>query len=251
LISIGHRQMLRTLTFSSAVVAAAAGSIELVSGNLGSGKFGSGGLDNIKGKWSQGVKLFGRDTTLSAEYDRNEKTDFLNEVSLAGDSGKVKYQLTSKMRGTTDYKLATTTSDGTTLEAEGSVAASLSDGVKDVSLSMVKAGRSVSLNDRDCDLELSHDLATTESKLKLSTVLGSGLKAIGQLTSQGTDSKMSYEVEYDTTLTEGRTLSANVNPAAGTGEVEYEDSATLDATVTATFPLGGAPKLTIKRAFGF
>ena len=54
-----------------------------------------------------------------------------------------------------------------------------------------------------------------------------------------------------TTLAEGRTLSAKVSPRDGTGEVEYEDSATIDATIAATFPLGGAPKVTAKRAFSF
>ena len=58
---------------------------------------------------------------VSAEYDRNENKDFVSEVSLAGDSGKVKYELTSKLRGKTDFTLATTTSDGTTIEAEGAV----------------------------------------------------------------------------------------------------------------------------------
>ena len=37
-----------------------------------------------------------------------------------------------------------------------------------------------------------------------------------------------------------------------TGEIEYEDSATLgDGTLTATFPLGGAPSITAKREFTF
>ena len=49
----------------------------------------------------------------------------MSEVSLAGDSGKVKYELTSKLRGKTDYTLSTTTADGTTIEAEGAVEVSL------------------------------------------------------------------------------------------------------------------------------
>jgi hypothetical protein len=248
--------MLRTIVVALAATEAAAGSIELVSGNLGGA---NRALDNIKGKWSQGLKLFGRDTTVSAEYDRNSNKDFLSEVSLSGSSGKVDYELTNKFGGATDYKLSTKTSDGTTLEAEGSVDADISSGLKDVSVSKVSASRSVSLSGismngvspQDCDLELSHDLSSSESKLKLSTVLGSGVKAIGLMSTKGGDSKMSYEVEYDATLSDGRTLSASVSPADGTGEVEYEDSATLDATVTAKFPLGGTPSVTIKRSFGF
>jgi hypothetical protein len=232
------------MLLAAGVNAAAAGSIELVSGDLGSA---GRALDNIKGSWTQGLKLFGRSTTLSAEYDRNENKDFLSEFSLSGDSGKVNYELTSKFSDSVAYKLGTTTSDGTTLEAEGSVS-----GLKDLSLGKVSAARAVSLREQDCDLELSHDLSSSESKLKLSTVLGSGIKAIGQLTSKGGDHQATYEVKYDTTLSPGRTLSATVSPADGTGDVEYEDSATLgDATLTAKFPLGGSPKLTVKRAFGF
>ena len=92
----------------------------------------------------------------------------------------------------------------------------------------------------------------------MSTVVGSGLRAVGLLSSKkgdgkagGLQSSMSYELEYDTELTKGRTLSAKVSPADGTGEVEFIDSATLDATITAAFPLGGKPSVTVTRAFGF
>merc|ERR1712238_119376 len=143
-----------------------------------------------------------------------------------------------KMRGSTDFCIATTTVDGTTLEAEGVVESSLANGVKDLSLSRLKATKLIKsdapvLGKRDLDFKVFHDLTTSESKLKLSTVLGSGVKAIGLLSSKGSTSKLSYEVEYDTTLSEGRTLSATVSPADGTGEIEYEDSATVDATITA------------------
>merc|ERR1712216_717354 len=129
----------------------------------------------------------------------------------------------------------------------------LGNGIKDVNLSKLtatKANKAI-LGKRDMDLEVSHDVQSSESKIKLSTVLGSGLKAIGQLSSTGKSSKMSYEVEYDTDLSEGRTLSASVSPADGTGEIEYVDTATVDATLTATFPLGGSPEVTLKRSFAF
>lgn len=244
--------MLYKTVLVAGVAVASAGSIELIGSPTGANR----GLENIKGSWSQALKVFGRDTTVSAEYDRNENRDFVSEVSLAGDSGKVKYELTSKLRGKTDYTLSTTTADGTTIEAEGAVEANLASGVKDFSLSKLTASRVLKadapvLGKRDCDLEVSHDLASSESTVKLSTAVGSGLTAIGSLTSKGSSSKLSYEVEYDTTLTEGRTLSATVSPADGTGEVEYEDSATVDATITATFPLGGAPKVQVSRKFGF
>ena len=37
------------------------------------------------------------------------------------------------------------------------------------------------------------------------------------------------ELEYESSLGDGRSLSANVNPSNGNGEIEYVDSATLDA----------------------
>jgi hypothetical protein len=245
--------MLYKIVLVAGVAAASAGSVELISGNLGGA---NRGLDNIKGTWSQALKVLGRDATVSAEYDRNENENFLSQVSLAGTSGKVQYDLTSKLRGVTDYALATTTQDGTTIEVEGAVEGVLGNGIKDINLSKLTATKAIKadtaiLGKRDMDLEVSHDVQSSESKIKLSTVLGSGLKAIGQLSSTGKSSKMSYEVEYDTTLSEGRTLSATVSPADGSGEVEYVDSATIDATITATLPLGGSPKVTVKRAFGF
>jgi len=245
--------MLYKIVLACGVAAASAGSVELISGNLGGP---NRGLENIKGTWSQALKVLGRDATVFAEYNRNENENFLSEVSLAGSSGKVQYQLVSKLRGTTEVTLTTTTPDGTTLEAEGAVGGTFGQGIKDISLSKLTATRAIKadtavLGKRDCDLEVSHDISAAESKIKLSTFLGSGLKAIGQLTSTGKASKMSYEVEYDTALSEGRTLSASVSPADGTGEIEYVDTATVDATLTATFPLGGSPEVTLKRSFAF
>ena len=116
-------------------------------------------------------------------------------------------------------------------------------------VSAAKSG--LSLRGQDYDMEVSHDLSASESKLKLSSVLGAGVKAIGSLTSSGGKTDTALEVEYDTTLNKGRTLHVGVNPQAGTGAIEYEDSATLDGTLSANIPLGGSPKVSFKRAFSF
>jgi hypothetical protein len=226
------------------VASVSAGSIEMVS-NLGSNGLS---LDNFKGKWSKAVKLFGSAATLSAEYDRSEAKDAPSEVSVSGKSGDLDYKLVVRSKDSADYEVSTATADGTTLAAEGSVSPMSSK----ISLSKISATRGVSVRDQDCDLHLSHDLDSSKSELKLSTNLGSGVSASGTISTQGGSSSTSYEVGYDTTLTSGRTLSATLNPADGSGEVEYEDSATVsDATITATFPLGSSPKLSLKRAFGF
>ena len=194
---------------------------------------------------------------------------------------KIKYELASSFGGgPLEATLETSTEDGTTIEVATprhpthphptppthpthphphphptpQVEAEV-DGLSS-RVTRVTGTRTLSVNERECDLELSHTLGDNESKLRLSTMLGSGLRAVGLLSSKGggkggLDHSLTYELEYDTQLTEGRTLSAKVSPRDGTGEVEYEDSATIDATIAATFPLGGAPKVTAKRAFSF
>lgn len=226
------------------VGAAMGGSIELVSSDLSQG---NRGLDNIKAKWSQSLKVLGNDANIAASYDRAENKDFLNEASLSGAVSKIKYELKTKFSGSTDLALQTTTDDGTCVEAEGE----LDHLVAMPRITKLTATRAATLRGTECDFEMSHQPGDGTSKMKLSTVLGSGFKAIASLTSKGGDASTAYEVEYDTTLTEGRTLSANVNPSAGSGEIEYVDNASIDGTLTATIPLGGSPKLTLKRAFNF
>lgn len=170
-----------------------------------------------------------------------------NEVSVSGDSGPLKYRLASKMSSSVAYELSSKMNDGTTLEAEGSF-----DGMeKGLQMSKVRASKAINVRNTDCDVELEHDFGSTESKVSLSSVLGGGVKAKGTLTAKDGQGSTAYEVGYDASLSEGRTLSATLSPADGSGEVEYEDSATLDATIKATFPLGGTPKVNIRRSFAF
>jgi len=115
----------------------------------------------------------------------------------------------------------------------------------------VCASKSANLRGNDYDIELSHDLSEGESKIQMSTVLGAGVKATGTLSNNGGAVGKSYEVSYDTDLNAGRTLSATVNPEAGSGEIEYVDESTFDGTLTANIPLGGSPSVTFKRSFGF
>jgi len=236
--------MQKALVLGCGIAAVSAGSIELSSSDLSQS---NRGLDNIKAKWSQKLKVMGNDATVTGTYDRAAKRDFLDSATLSGAVAKVSYELKTKFSGATELVLNTKTDDGTTIEAETAMATLSSV----PSVKKVSATRSTKLQGQECDLELSHEVASNESKLKLSTLLGSGVKAVGTLTSKGGDHSTTYEVEYDTTLTEGRTLSATVNPGAGTGEMEYVDNASIDGTLTATLPLGGQPKLTLKRAFNF
>jgi hypothetical protein len=223
------------------------GSVELVSGDLSGG---NKALDNIKAKWSQSLKVLGNAATVTGSYDRSANENFLNEATLTGSvgKGKVDYELTTKFNSGLDYEVSTKTDDGSSISMEGSVDL-LS--ASDIQVRKVSASKTTNLRGNDYDVELSHDLSEGESKIKMSTVLGAGVKAIGTLTNKGGSTSKGYEVEYDTTLNEGRTLSASINPDAGSGEIEYVDSSTLDGTLTATIPLGGSPSVTFKRSFGF
>jgi len=236
------RTTLILVSFASVVFG---GSVSLETGDLSSG---SKGLDNIKAKWSQTLKVLNHDATVTASYDRNENQNFPNEATLTGSSGNIGYEVRSGFGRTVDYTLSTKTDDGSSIQVEGS--ADLIN-ARDFNVQKVSATSARKLRDNDFDIEMSHDLNDNESKLKMSTVLGAGVKAIGTLANKAGAASTGYEIEYETQLTSGRRLSATVSPADGAGEIEYEDSASLDGTITATIPLGEAPKVTFKRSFGF
>jgi hypothetical protein len=200
---------------------------------------GGPNLDNIKASWSQDIKVLGNSATLDLSYDRSENSDFLDEATLSGSVEGIKYELTKKFGGDgIDFSLETSAGDGATIEANGSL---------DGGLTSVTASKSATFGSQDCDLEASYDVGSSDSKLKLSTVLGAGITGVATMTTSNVD----YSFEYDTELTGGRTLSATVG-ADGSGEVEYVDEASIDATITATMDLaGGAPKVTVKRAWSF
>jgi hypothetical protein len=225
---------------AACIGAAGAVSVEFISSDLNGGS--NKVVDNVKAEWKQDLKVLGNDATLTSTYDRSANANFLSEAKLTGAVKNIKYELTKAFGGGIDWNLETSTNDGTTIEAEGN------DGA---GLTKLTAGRSTKFGDQDCSLEASYDVGSSASKLKLSSVLGGGVTGTATM-GLGGDSGTAYEVEYDTTLTEGRTLSATVNPLDGTGEVEYEDNASIDATITASMDLsGGSPKVTVKRAWNF
>jgi len=227
------------------VGSAAAGSIEVITSDLYGNTRKS--IDNVKAKWSHGISFLGRDATLTGKYDRSAKKDFLNEVSLAGKAGSLNYDVVHNFGSEScGLTVDTKTADGTKVEAKLDAG-----GLHLPSMSKVTMTRAASVRNTDCELKLAHDFKASESKLKLSTALGSGLKAIATVSSKGNENSLAYDFEYDTDLTEGRTVSAKVNPQSGSGSIEYEDSATIDGTINAKLPLGGKPQVTVKRAWSF
>jgi hypothetical protein len=271
---------------ATTAASALAGSIEVVSTDLSQG---NRGLGNIKGQWSQTLSLFGQDATVAAEYDRAEKEDGPTEVSLSGSNGDINFKV-KQADGARDLTLSTK-SNGVSVEANldesglksvdfsteqngVNLEASLdSSGLKSVDLSTeqngvtlaasggsggidtVTASGDVDAGSQNVNYELEHTLASGDSKLKLSSVLGNGLKAIANIArSKNGDMSTDYNLEYETELQAGRTVSARIN-GDGSGDIELEDTTTLsaqEATIVANMDLGGSsPSVTVKRSWAF
>ena len=151
------------------------------------------------------------------------------------------YELKTGFGDTHELTLTTNTAEGATLE----VVADNSNG-----LTKVSAARDVKLQGQDVNVEVSHARQSGDSKLKFSSVLGHGVsgEATWQVGNKLTD--LDTELKYAGAVN-GRDLTAKLNPKSGSGNVEYVDSKSIDATVTASMDLGGKPELTLKRAWSF
>jgi len=231
--------MKKAVVIACVGAAAADRQIELFSSDLSAG---SKALDNIKGRWSQTLNFLGKEATIDAEYDRKERQDFLKEARLTGKVDDVSYELKTGFGDTHELTVSADTKDGTSLE----VVADNTNG-----LTKVTAGRDVKIQGQECSVEASHQPKSSASKLKLSSVLGHGVSGSATWTVGNRLNDADYELEYASSVTEGRELKASLNPKDGSGDIEYVDSKTMDATITASMDLGGKPKLTVKRAWSF
>lgn len=232
--------MKKVAVLACAGVASAERSVELLSSDLSSG--GNKVLDNIKGKWTQTLKFLGNEATIEGNYDRNARDNFLSDASVTGKLDDVSYELKTGFGDKHELTLSTDTKDGTALE----MSLNNQDGITEV-----KAGRDVQIQGQDVSVEATHAPKASSSKVKLSSVLGHGVSgsATWQVGNKLTDAD--YELEYETDINAGRSLSAKVNPRDGSGDIEYVDSSTIDATITASLDLGGKPKVSVKRAWSF
>ena len=222
-------------------VAAGERSIQLVSSDL-SGGAGGKVLDNIKGKWSQTLKFLGAEANIDASYDRKARQDFLNEATISGKVDDVNYELTTGFGDVHELTLTTDTKDGTSLEVVGD---------NKNGLTSLAASRGIKIQGQDCNIEASHDRQSAASKVKLSSVLGHGVSGTASWNVGSKVDDVDYELEYASSVGDGRSIAANLNPKDGKGDIEYVDSKTLDATVTASMDLGGKPKLSVSRGWSF
>ena len=233
--------MKKAVILSCVGVVAGERSIELLSSDL-SGGSGNRALANIKGRWSQTLKFLGADANIEAEYDRNARKEFLNEATISGKVDDVSYELKTGFGDSHELTLSADTKDGTALE----VVADNKNG-----LTKLTAARDVKVQGQACNLEASHERSSSTSKLKLSSVLGHGVSGSATWLVGSKLDSADVDLEYEASVSDGRSVKANLNPRDGTGDVEYVDTKTIDATVTASMDLGGKPKLTVKRAWSF
>ena len=212
---------------------------ELLSSDL-SGR-GTKVLDNVKGKWSQTLKFLGAEAKVDAEYDRKARENFLSEATISGKVDDVNYELKTGFGDTHELTLTTNTAENIALE----VVADNSNG-----LTKVSAARDVKIQGQDVNVEVSHARQSGDSKLKFSSVLGHGVsgETTWQVGNKLTD--LDTELNYEGAVN-GRDLKATLNPKSGSGNVEYVDSKSIDATITASMDLGGKPSLSLKRAWNF
>jgi len=201
---------------------------------------------NLKATWDADLTMAGSKAKLSLLYDLKAKKDFIKEAKLAGALKGVGYTLSHAIgKGVTGLTLSTK-QKGHTLKAVGDS----SD-----KLTQVSAKGSASVGGYAIDYEPVYSLKKKSTKLTLSAALGGGVSATGVVTATNAGAFSSgCDFSYDASLGEGRELSASVDPAAKSGEIEVTDTATEPgATWVAQMSLamGEKPGLTLRRSVKF
>jgi len=222
----------------------AGGSVEVLTPNVVTDR--SKVLDSVKAKWTQTLSVGGAKAKLVTIVQPSAKKDFLKELSLSGSVNDIAYTLKQKIGGGADLALQTTY-QGTTLKAEGKVGLPASAN----KLTLVGASRKALVGGRPLSLKPSHAPQTGKTKLAVSADLGSGVVVNGEVSQAGGEVSTAYDFEYAASVSSGRTVSARFSPGDGSGELEYIDSESLDMTAIVTMPLGGKPKVALKRSFAF
>ena len=173
-------------------------------------------------------------------------------IDGSGDDLSLGYEVTKNFGGdkTTEVKLTAEVS-GTRITAELDSA----DQLKEVS-----AQRTVTIGDRDVDLEPSFLVKAQTARVKLMSAFGKD-RVSAQVDYETKDSATSYELGYERDLEDGRQVSATLSPADKNLEVElvdtkFESGATW--TAKASVPLDGdssnlidAATLSLKRAWSW
>jgi len=233
--------------------ALAANSAELSTSNLNGG---GAAFDNLKASWGKALNIGDFTTNMNVKYDYAKSKDSLQEVSFSGnlvdDSDMtVGYEVTRSFDGGATAVKLTAATGGTTLTADYDT---------DEQLTEVGAARTVTVSDRNVDVEPSWLVKAKKARVKLMSALGDSDSVSAQIDYDTTSGDSALEVGFSRQLKDGQSLSATLTPASKDLEVELVDSSFENgATWTATANVGlddassiaDNAKVTLKRSWAW
>jgi len=241
--------MTRQFTLLALIGSAAAGSVEFSTTDLGKRRK----IDNIKAGWSTAFSFAGQDLKLATVYDLKAKSDFLKEATLSGSMAPVSYLLTQNFASGVSKLALSTKQAGATFKSvlSGKIdwSSAWLESCNVASVAVVKGAEVAGVN-------LSFEPSFTPGKklgkvaVKAGYALGGGASLAAELvaTTEGDMDIANLELEYQTEY-QGRPVSGTLEPLDQTATVVVTDE--VYGIVTATYKLGGEPKVTAKRAFSF
>jgi len=200
---------------------------EVSSTNLRTGA----GFDNLKASWGKKLSLGLSDfnTQLDVSYDYQENKEFLKDATLSGSliDGKstddigLLYAVKKTFGGNkvTEVKL-TAELDHTTFTAELDTEELFSAG----QLKEVNAQRTVSVGDKDVDVDVSYLVKAQNMRVKLMTNFGTDKVKVQFDNFNTNGANSAVELGYEHTLANGRQLSATLIPADKNLDLELSDS---------------------------
>ena len=220
-------------------------SVEFSTSNLSQGP----ALDNVKAAWGTTVNVKGQAIKVSAAYDMKAKSDFIKEATVAGSISPVNVALTQNFASGVSKLALSAKAAGVTFKSV--MTSKMSSIVESAKLNSITAVKTANIGPVDLCFEPSFAVSQMVGSVRLlaeySLGLGATLATDMSVTTEG-----AYDVDVDISYAgnlEGRPVSAVVKPLGKAAKLEVKDSQL--GVVTATYTLGGTPKVTAKRAFSF
>jgi len=238
---------MRGVAFGWLLASVHAGSVEFSTSDLGQ----KPALDNIKAGWGTSFTVGGYPLKLAAAYDMKAKSTFLKEATLSGQAARVSYAVTQNFANGASKVALSAKHAGVTfksvLSAKVDVASAWLEGAKVDSLSVSKGAQLSGV-----DLSFEPSLVPTKMLGRLKTTatyaLGGGTSLSSELVATTEGAVEALDVAVATKL-DGRPVSAKLQPLSMTAQLQVADKEI--GVATATYTVGGVPKVSVKRAFSF
>ena len=222
------------------------GTVTFSSSDVASGIFALGG---VKATYDTEVDVHGSKLKLSALYDKDANAKMLKEAKVSGSAKDVDYTLTYGFKKRLAALTLATRKAGVLFKINGDSSEALTS---------VSAKKSVDVGDRtllafEPAFNVKKSLATLKVTGDVDLGSGASLSASASATPAG-DLSGECALGYETSISDGRTLTASVVPMGKEAALEVKDS-TTDPTATwigsASMALGGRPKVTMRRVQKF